>query len=117
VAQPIRNEANSMTVMFVYVTASGSDEAERIGRAVVADRLAACANVLAPVRSIYWWQGALEDGTEAALILKTTRERLPELIARVKELHSYECPCIEALEVADGNPEFLAWVARETGEG
>lgn len=105
-----------MTVMFVYVTASGVDEAERIGRAVVADRLAACANVLAPVRSIYWWQGALEDASEAALVLKTTRARLTDLIARVKGLHSYECPCIEALEVADGNPDFLAWVARETGE-
>ncbi len=106
-----------MAVMFVYVTASGADEAERIGRAVVADRLAACANVLAPVRSIYWWQGALEEGAEAALILKTTRARLPELIARVKALHSYECPCIEALEVTDGNPDFLAWVERETGAG
>jgi len=106
-----------MAVMFVYVTASGADEAERIGRAVVSERLAACANMLAPVRSIYWWQGALEDSTEAALILKTTRARLPDLIARVKALHSYECPCIEALEVADGNPDFLAWIARETGGG
>ncbi len=106
-----------MAVMFVYVTTSGTEEAERIARAVVADRLAACANVLAPVRSLYWWQGVIEEGTEAALILKTTRERLAELIARVKALHSYECPCIEALEVADGNPEFLAWVERETGKG
>jgi periplasmic divalent cation tolerance protein len=104
-----------MAVMFVYVTASGAEEAERIGRAVVADRLAACANVLAPVRSIYWWRGALEDANEAVLILKTTRERMPELLARVKALHSYECPCIEALEVTDGNPDFLAWVERETG--
>ena len=101
-------------MMFVYVTASGSNEAERIARAVVADRLAACANVLGPMHSIYWWQGALEESSETALILKTTRERLPDLIARVKALHSYECPCIEALEVAEGNPDFLAWIARET---
>jgi len=114
VGNPIRNEAGFMAVMFVYVTASGAEEAERIARAVVADRLAACANVLAQVRSIYWWQGALEEGSEAALILKTTRERLADLIARVKALHSYECPCIEAFEVTDGNPDFLAWVARET---
>ena len=103
-----------MAMMFVYVTASGSNEAERIARAVVADRLAACANVLGPMHSIYWWQGALEESSETALILKTTRERLPDLIARVKALHSYECPCIEALEVAEGNPDFLAWIARET---
>jgi periplasmic divalent cation tolerance protein len=115
VTDTIRNEAGLMAVMFVYVTTSGTEEAERIARVVVADRLAACANVHAPVRSIYWWQGALEEGNEAVLILKTTRERIAELIARVKALHSYECPCIEALEVTDGNSEFLAWVARETG--
>jgi periplasmic divalent cation tolerance protein len=103
-----------MTVMFVYATASDAAEAERIGRAVVAERLAACANVLGPMRSIYWWKGKIEEASEAALVLKTTRERLGDLIARVRALHSYDCPCIEAIEVADGNPDFLAWVARET---
>ena len=104
-----------MAVMFVYATAADAAEAERIGRAVVAERLAACANVLPGMRSIYWWQGKLEDGAEAVLILKTTRERMQALIARVKALHAYDCPCIEALEVTDGNPDFLAWVAQETG--
>lgn len=103
-----------MAVMFVYATAADAAEAERIGRAIVTERLAACANILPAMRSIYWWQGKIEDGTEAVLILKTTRARLPELIARVRALHSYDCPCIEAIEVADGNPEFLAWVERET---
>lgn len=106
-----------MAVMLVYATASDAAEAERIGRAVVTERLAACANVLAGMRSIYWWEGAVQDTTEAVLILKTTDARLAALIARVTELHSYACPCIEALPVADGNPEFLAWVARETGAG
>jgi periplasmic divalent cation tolerance protein len=103
-----------MAVMFVYATAADAAEAERIGRAVVAERLAACANVLPGMRSIYWWQGKMEEGAEAVLILKTTRERLAALIARVKALHSYDCPCIEALEVAGGNPDFLAWVEAET---
>jgi periplasmic divalent cation tolerance protein len=106
-----------MAVMFVYATASDAAEAERIGRAVVSEHLAACANVLPGMRSIYWWQGKLEEAAEAVLILKTTRERLAALVARVKALHAYECPCIEALEVADGNPDFLAWVEAETKSG
>jgi periplasmic divalent cation tolerance protein len=104
-----------MAVMFVYATAADAAEAERIGRAIVSERLAACANVLPGMRSIYWWQGKMEEAAEAVLILKTTRERVAALVARVRALHSYDCPCIEALEVADGNPEFLAWVERETG--
>ena len=106
-----------MTVMFVYATAGDAAEARSIGRAVVGERLAACANVLAGMRSIYWWEGAVQEAVEAVLILKTTTERLGALIARVRELHSYACPCIEALPVADGNPAFLAWIARETGGG
>jgi periplasmic divalent cation tolerance protein len=103
-----------MAVMIVYATASDPEEAQRIGRAVVTERLAACANVIAGMRSVYWWQGEVQEAAEAVLILKTTTERMPALIARVRALHSYDCPCIEAWPVADGNPDFLAWVARET---
>ena len=103
-----------MSVMFVYATAADAGEAARIGRAVVSERLAACANILPGMRSYYWWEGQLAEGAETVLILKSTNERLSALIARVKELHSYDCPCIEALAVADGNPAFLDWVARET---
>jgi len=106
-----------MAVMFVYATAADAAEAERIGRAVVTERLAACANVLPDTRSIYWWEGAVQEAAEAVLILKTTTERLAALVARVRALHSYACPCIEALSVVDGNPEFLAWVAREASGG
>ena len=104
-----------MAVMIVYATAADPDEAERIGRTLVTERLAACANVIAGMRSVYWWEGRVQDASEAVLILKTTGERLDALIARLKALHSYDCPCIEAWPVADGNPDFLAWVARETG--
>jgi periplasmic divalent cation tolerance protein len=103
-----------MAVMFVYATAGDAAEAERIGRTIVSERLAACANVLPGMRSIYWWQGKVEKSTEAVLILKTTHERVAALVERVKALHSYDCPCIEAIAVTNGNPEFLAWVARET---
>lgn len=103
-----------MAVMLVYATASDIGEAERIGRAVVAERLAACANVLGGVKSIYWWQGEVQELAEAVLILKTTRALADRLVARVIALHSYDCPCIETIEVAGGNPAFLAWVERET---
>jgi periplasmic divalent cation tolerance protein len=106
-----------MSAMFVYVTASDAAEAERIGRAVVVERLAACANILAGMRSIYWWEGKVEEGAEAALVLKTTRERLAPLVARIKALHSYDCPCIEALPIEGGNQAFLDWIARETTAG
>jgi periplasmic divalent cation tolerance protein len=103
-----------MAVKFVYATTGDAAEALRIGRAVVEARLAACANVLPAMRSVYWWQGRLEESDEAVLVLKTTEERLEALIERVKALHSYDCPCIEALPVEGGFAPFLDWVARET---
>lgn len=104
-----------MAVMFVYVTAGDAAEALRIGRAVVEERLAACANVIDGMRAVYWWQGLVQEGGEAVLILKTADDRLDALIERVRELHSYDCPCIEALPVVEGNRDFLEWVVRETG--
>jgi len=103
-----------MAVIFVYATAADRAEALRIGRAVVEARLAACANVIDGMRSVYWWQGKLEENAEAVLILKSTDDRLADLIDQVKSLHSYDCPCIEALPVMAGNPAFLDWVALET---
>lgn len=104
-----------MSVIFVYVTAGDLDEARRIGRAAVEEQLAACANILPGVTSIFRWQGELDEAEEVVLILKTTEEKLEQLINRVKALHSYDCPCIEALPVVEGNRDFLEWVVRETG--
>ncbi|MBK8175591.1 MAG: divalent-cation tolerance protein CutA [Rhodospirillales bacterium] len=103
-----------MTAMLVYVTVGTRKEALAIGRTLVEERLSPSANVLDGVHSIYWWQGKLNEGDEAVLILKSTRERLPMVIARAVELHSYDCPCVVALPIADGNPDYLAWIAAET---
>jgi periplasmic divalent cation tolerance protein len=103
-----------MAVMFVYATAGDAAEALRIGRAVVEERLAACANVLPQMRSVYWWEGAVQESDEAVLVLKTTEARLAALVERVKALHPYGCPCIEALPVQGGYAPFLDWVAQET---
>lgn len=105
-----------MAVIWVYATTSGRAEAERIGRAAVAARLAACANVISGVTAFYRWKDKLQRGREAVLILKTTSTRLRRLIAKVKQLHSYDCPCIEAIRVDAGFKPYLDWVARETGK-
>ncbi len=104
-----------MDTLFVYVTAKDEDEAKQIARTVVSERLAACANLLGGIDSVYWWQGKLCEDHEVALILKTSAERKPGLIERIKELHSYDCPCIVCLPIADGNRDFLNWIAAETG--
>ena len=81
---------------------------------MVDERLAACANGLDGMTSLYWWQGVLEQASEAVLILKTRAELVERLTMRVRELHSYDCPCVVALPIAAGNPDYLAWIAGET---
>jgi periplasmic divalent cation tolerance protein len=103
-----------MPAMFVYVTASSREEALNIGRTLVGERLAACANIFDGISSIYWWQGRLIEEREVSLILKSTSDLIPALITRVKQLHSYDCPCVVALPIAQGNPDYLDWVDKET---
>ncbi len=104
-----------MPVMFVYVTTADIEEAKTLGRKLVEEQLAACANILPGATSIFRWQGKVEEAEEAVLILKTTEQKLERLIERAKSLHSYDCPCNEALPVVEGNRDFLEWVVRETG--
>jgi periplasmic divalent cation tolerance protein len=106
-----------MAVFLCYVTAGSRDEALAIGRTVVEERLAASANVLDGATSIYWWQGALRQADEAVLILKTRGELVERLTARIRQLHSYQCPCVVALPIAAGNPAYLDWIAGETVTG
>ncbi len=103
-----------MGAVMVYVTATDTVEAEALGRAVVEARLAACANVLGATKAIYWWEGEVESGGEAALVLKTREELVPELTKKINGLHSYDCPCVVAMPIVGGNPAFLQWLADET---
>ncbi len=103
-----------MPISIVYVNTGGSAEAQRIGRILVEDRLAASVNVIGGISSVYRWDGAVRRRDEAQLIVKTRTGLVGRVIARVRDLHSYECPGIVALPVADGNPDYLDWVARET---
>ena len=103
-----------MPYVIVYVTAKGDAEAKKIGEAVVKDRLAACANIIPSISSIYWWKGKIEKNSEAALIVKTKKSLVKRLIKRIKELHSYEVPTIDAIEVSEGNPECFRWIEEVT---
>jgi periplasmic divalent cation tolerance protein len=103
-----------MEYIFVYMTTADRAEAEKIGRVLVETRLAACVNMLPGMRSLYWWQGKIETGEEVVLIAKTRRGLLDELTAKVRQLHSYEVPCVVALPISGGNPDFLDWLEKET---
>ncbi len=101
--------------LVVLVTAPSADKAAEIARALVEERLAACGNVVPQVRSIYRWEGAVQDEAEALLVLKTTRERFEALRARVLSLHPYQVPEVIALPVEAGHGAYLEWIAGSTG--
>jgi periplasmic divalent cation tolerance protein len=103
-----------MPSWFVYITAKDKAQALTIGRALVEERLAACINVWDGMTSVYRWQGALEEATEAVLIAKTTESQIPAIVDRVKALHSYACPCVVAWPLETGNPAYLEWIEKET---
>jgi periplasmic divalent cation tolerance protein len=105
-----------MEFRLLYITTAKVEEARRIGTAVVNERLAACANIVPALESIYRWQGAVVEDKEVLLILKTRAELVDAAIAKVKELHSYTCPCIVALPILTGNPAYLEWLGQETRE-
>jgi periplasmic divalent cation tolerance protein len=106
-----------MAAILVYITAATPEDAKAIGSAIVGEQLAACANVIPGMTSIYRWEGEVRQDSEAVLILKTTEDRLDALTARVRALHPYDLPCIVALPVGGGNPAFLDWIAREVAAG
>jgi periplasmic divalent cation tolerance protein len=100
----------------VYVTAPTQAEAESLARLAVTRRLAACANILPGMRSLYWWQGKLEEAEEVVLLLKTTEALAGELTRAIASAHSYDCPCVVVLPIEGGHRGFLDWIAAETAE-
>lgn len=94
----------------VFITTGQEQEALRLAQYLVAEHLAACVNILRPVRSIYKWKGKLCDEEESMLVVKTHAAKLSSLISRVKELHSYEVPEVVALPIETGFRPYLQWV-------
>ena len=85
-----------------------------IARTGVEERLAACANIIDGMRSIYWWEGNVTEDGETVLILKTTRDGVAPLTERVKALHSYDLPCVVEIPLGGGNAAYFDWIAAET---
>jgi periplasmic divalent cation tolerance protein len=105
-----------MDFRLIYITAAKIEEARRIGRALVEARLAACANIVPGIESIYHWQGDIVEDREIVLLVKTHADLVDAVIGRVKEMHSYTCPCVVALPILAGNPAYLEWLGQETLE-
>jgi periplasmic divalent cation tolerance protein len=98
----------------IYVTTKDEKEAISIGEIVVKERLAACANVISDMKSIYWWEGNLEKDNESILILKTINENVDNLIDKIKKIHSYDNPCIIAIPISNVSDSYLEWIKKET---
>ncbi len=97
----------------IYITTKDETEARKIGRVLVEEKLAACVNIH-PIKSIYRWQGDIQEEDEVAMLVKTRAELAEDVIARVKELHSYEVPCIISLPIVEGHPDYLKWIEEST---
>ena len=100
-------------VVVVLSTVPADERGPALARALVDERLAACVNLVPGLRSIYRWQGALHDDSETLAIIKTTRARLPALLARLPALHPYQVPEVLAVPVVGGHLPYLAWVGSE----
>jgi len=109
----IRRKSMSEAIV-VLVTCGSEEEAAKIANSLVEERLAACVNMISPVRSIYRWEGKIWDEKEWMLIIKTQKKRFEELEKKVKSLHSYSVPEIIALPVVEGFASYLKWLEENT---
>ena len=103
-----------MNASLVYITVSHEEEALRIGRALVSERLAASVNMIGPVRSLYWWEEEIQDEQEVVLVAKTTTALVEKVREKVVSMHSYVCPCVISIPIEKGHPPFLAWIETVT---
>jgi periplasmic divalent cation tolerance protein len=98
-----------------FITTASYEEARKIADALVAQRKAACVNIVPKVNSTFRWKGKIENAEESLLVVKTRARLFPEVVSVVKGIHSYEVPEIIALPIVEGNPDYLAWLKEETG--
>lgn len=103
-----------MKTNLIYMTVGSMDEARRIARELVSSRLVACVNLIENMRSMYWWEDEIQEDGEVVLIAKTKASLVPDLVEKVKSIHSYDCPCVLSLPILDGNKAFLDWISAET---
>lgn len=99
-----------MPIRFFYVTTDNQKSAKKIAKILLKEKLIACANILPKMTSIYRWKGKLEESHECVLILKSNKKNSKKIIARVKQLHTYEVPCVLSLSIEDGNQDYIHWL-------
>lgn len=104
-----------MENIVVFITASNEEEASKIAKALVEARIAGCVNIVRNIRSIYSWQGKIEDESEVLMIVKTRKSLFDSLSTKVKELHSYTVPEIIAIPIITGSEDYLKWLKEVTG--
>jgi len=97
----------------LFITTSDSEEAHTIAKVLLSQRKVACVNIVSEVNSIFWWQDKLDSAQESLLIIKTKALQLNQIVALVKEIHSYEVPEIIALPIINGNQDYLEWIDKE----
>ena len=105
----------SIQTKLIYITTDTPDNAHLIGKALVEEGLAACANILAPMTAIFRWDGRVKEERETALLVKTTEQQVDALTKRVVALHTFSCPCVVSIPIDGGNSAFLRWIVNETG--
>ncbi len=105
---------NPSSMRWLYITCRNTEEAFSIGKQLVTERLAACANVISGMISIFEWNGEIVEEEEAILILKSTESLYADIEKTVKAIHSYETPCILSLPITDGNPDYIQWILQNT---
>lgn len=100
----------------IYIVTKDEGEARRIIQCLIQEKLVACVNYF-PIKSVYWWKGDVEDAEEVAMIAKTSAELVDRVIERVKQLHSYEIPCVVSWIIEKANPDYLDWIENSTRQG
>jgi len=95
----------------VFITSGSDEEAKRLARVLVEEKLAACVNIISGVDSLYWWKGRIESSREWMLVVKTQGKMVKKVVKRVKEIHSYEVPEVIALPIVEGNRDYLQWIS------
>ena len=103
-----------MKANLIYITVSNEKEALNIGKTLVSERLAASVNIIPSVRSLYWWEGKIQDEQEVVIVAKTSAALVEKLTERVISMHSYICPCVVSIPIEKGHTAFLAWIEAVT---
>jgi periplasmic divalent cation tolerance protein len=105
------------TVALYYTTFATKEEALKISNVLLERNLIACSNILSPATSVYRWEGKTQSSEEWPTLLKSTSDNFKEIEKCIKELHSFDCPCILEFKVDNGADDFLSWIKREANRG